>query len=459
LSEFVSRLIPPAQSLPTGHLPELVADEWKTFLVDGDFLLFHIPSSSLLSVPEDLWRAVNSGAKLPPAFESELEAVKASLPAPRARVFSPKITAIALNVAETCNLRCVYCYAGDGNYGADTMMSHATGRELIDFFAAQTDRLHVVFFGGEPVLNFELIKDLVAWSRNKTGTVFSWSMTTNGTLLSAQHMAFLKENRFSLTISWDGHGVHAKQRLNKDRVSNSEEAVARKLKALEKDLLELESFQLRGTVLEKNAALLEEAITSTLNDLPHAFMVTLATQSSKYDIAKPAIDKAMVVTEQVVERWMAAGDYDRLRRLKSLWGQVSRIHRADRGTMTCGAGVNYLSVSTTGGFYLCHRFTEDPREKVGDLKSGLDRAKLATYAQHRTTQHDPCRSCWMREVCAGGCFHDNRMTHGTAFRPDPKFCHTQDLLMHLAIKVYARLRAKAPHVLDNKPVHWRTENA
>jgi len=442
------------------HLPELVAGEWKPFAVEGAHYLFHIPSSSLLEVPEDIHATV---VKDPAAADSlpELVAIRSSLPAPKPRIFpkTPKITAIALNVAETCNLRCVYCYAGDGNYGADTMMSKATGTAVIDFFAAQTERLHVVFFGGEPVLNFDLIREIVAWCQTKTGVTFSFSMTTNGTLLSREHMEFLKRHRFSLTISYDGHGVHAAQRLNKDRVSNSEELVERKLRSIEDQIRELDGFQLRGTILERNAALLEDAITSTLNDLPHAFMATLATQSSRYSVAKAAIDSAQAVTARVVERYLAAREYDKIRRLKSLWGQVSRIHRADRGSMTCGAGINYLSVSTKGEFYLCHRFTEDPREKVGSLAKGLDLERLDRYRQHRVTEHDPCKSCWMREMCAGGCFHDNRMTNGTSFRPDPKFCHTQDLLMQLAVRVYVRLRKEAPHILDGKPVNWRTENA
>jgi uncharacterized protein len=242
-----------------------------------------------------------------------------------------------------------------------------------------------------------------------------------------------------------------------DKVSNSEAVVIKKIQLLGKQLAELNRFMLRGTVQAANIALAEEAITDTVNSLPHAFMVALAASGESYGLAEAQIKEMHAVVERTVDRLLAAKDYARLRRFTAIWAFVSRVHRGERNAQTCGAGINYMSVSTSGEFYICHRFTEDKRASIGNLKQGFDSAAIAKIQQHRLTEHAPCNTCWMREICAGGCYHENMLANSTAFSPDPRFCLTQDLLMRLAIRIYAQLAKDAPEALEKNPVSWRTE--
>jgi sulfatase maturation enzyme AslB (radical SAM superfamily) len=161
----------------------LESKEWQVFNVDGDHYLWHVPSSHLLAVNAKTAEAAAAfEAGNPPS--QDLRALSEKLPQAIKRELQPlKITAIALNVAETCNLRCNYCYAGDGNYGEDTMMPNDTAFKAVDFLLAQTDKLHIVFFGGEPLLNFKLVKSVVDYCKTKVGKTFSYAMTTNGVLL------------------------------------------------------------------------------------------------------------------------------------------------------------------------------------------------------------------------------------------------------------------------------------
>ena len=440
-------------------LSQILATTWKTFEFGSDHFIFHIQSSSLMSIPKLVYDKIQnegeSAAEDVPELVKFIESLPPEKPEP-----APKLqcNGIALNVAEVCNLRCKYCYAGDGNYGVDSLMSWETAEKILKFFLAQTDRLHIVFFGGEPMLNYELIKQVVAWCEKQSGKRFTYSMTTNATLLTSDALKWLKEKNFSLSISWDGHGVHAKQRLTKDKIANSETQVFRKLAQLQNQILELKGVQLRGTVMEQNIPLMEEAIVQTLSTMPHAYMSAVATQSSEYHIALPGMHETQSIVRRVVMRLLDEKDYDKLKRFRTIWQSVSKIHRRERRTMTCGAGVNYFSVSTSGKFYLCHRFTEDESERMGSVEEGFYEKRLESIRHHRLTKHAPCNACWMRETCAGGCFHENKIANNTEFFADPKFCLTQHMMLSLGIEVYVRLLKEAPQVLDNTKINWRTEN-
>jgi uncharacterized protein len=432
------------------HLPETEANEWMPLFVENDYYVFHVPSSSLVRTTKEVWAHLK-GLNFKPEIDQQLELLRESLPKSIERKQDvPSIKVIALNVAQSCNLRCKYCFAGEGDYGQSSLMSQEMGLKAVDFFAAQTDSLRILFFGGEPLLNFHLIKEVVEYCKTLQHCSIEFAITTNATLLTAEKLAFMNENNFKITISYDGHGLQAAQRLNKDKVSNSEALVERKLKTLEEQLLKVKDLVLRGTVMPSNLHLMEDAVATTLSSLPHAFGLTIATTRGNFERASALIEEGALILEKVVDRILANQEFEKLKRLVFLWNQIVSIRDRSRGQRTCGAGVSYISVATDGSFYLCHRFTEDKRGKVGDLEQGLDTSKLSEYGRHRLAQHDPCRRCWMREICAGGCFHENLTGNGTPFVANPTFCKNQHKLRLLAVKVYARLLKEAPQILAIK---------
>src|SRR3989338_1324722 len=187
--------------------------DWKTFVSEHCFFLFHVPSSSIVQVPERIAQSLQS--EIPNSHLEELQVLGNSLITSKAyeHITPSPITHIALNVAERCNLRCTYCYAGDGDYGSNSLMSFETARKAILFFAREQSVLHISFFGGEPLLNFALVKEVAEWCATLNFS-FRFSLTTNGVLLNESHLEFFKTHKFELKISYDGKELQNTQRTH-----------------------------------------------------------------------------------------------------------------------------------------------------------------------------------------------------------------------------------------------------
>ena len=440
----------------------------------GDFVPFlfphgtyclHVPTSSVVAIPSLLAQALES--RQPEASWTDeqrqlLSGLKAALPAipPKPQPVKPDINTIALNVAQSCNLRCTYCFAGDGDYGKLSMMDKTTAQRTIEFFARGKPRLHVIFFGGEPLLNFSLIEEVVDFSKSFTETKFTWSITTNGTLLSSRHLEFFHQHGVIVNISWDGKGVQGTQRpmgpsksqppSEVDTKGTSEQILMRKLERFQSELGSLKGVQLRSTAMKNNLDNFEEGMIHTLTAWNYKFLMGYqATSDKKFAFGPEDVERLAGIYERVVDRFASAGEFDRLLRLEPMRSHLVKIKRAKKHQIFCLAGIHYLSVSSTGKFYLCHRFTEDSEECVGDIDSGINQSRLERYASHRLVQHEPCNSCWMREWCGGGCFHENKVAGGTPFRPDPMFCQLQDLEIRAAMRVYTLLVSRnVPQLKD-----------
>ncbi|MCX6111639.1 MAG: SPASM domain-containing protein [Proteobacteria bacterium] len=423
------------------------AGEWRAFSFATGHFLLHIPSSHVLEVPEVLALEV-TGAAHDPAAAAELLRLASTLPRPQAAAVKADIRAISLNMAQGCNLRCTYCFAGEGDYGAKGMMSFATATAAIALLAKDKPNFHVVFFGGEPMLNFSVMEQVVDWCEQQPLDI-SFSITTNGTLLTADKLAWFKAKKFGMNLSYDGKGLQARQRLNPDKVSNSEALVERKLALFADQLSQLREFRLRATVTRGNLDLLEESLLHTLS--ANNFKVLVAQQATEVKglkFSKEDIDAVGAILRRVIDRCLESGDYERLLRLDHLKQILRTIHRGKTGGMACGAGVHYLTVSVGGGFYLCHRFNEDESERFGGVDEGLNTAKLDEIVAFRTAKKAPCDTCWMREWCAGGCFHEHKTASGDKFSIDPRFCQLQDREFSEAMRVYTVLLQKAPHLLE-----------
>jgi uncharacterized protein len=426
---------------------ELRAPVWKPFRLDTGSFLLHVPTSHLLEVDPEVVSHV-TGEKVDPEIAAQLEEVVAGFPKPRSRQVTTDIEAVSLNMAQGCNLRCTYCFAGEGDYGVKGMMSFETARSVLAFFTRDKEHFEVIFFGGEPMLNFEVIKQVVAWCETQR-CKFSYAMTTNGTLVNEERLEWLKEKCFSITWSYDGKGLQDRQRFLKDRKTSSRAIVERKLEAFKEAFGKLRDFTLRTTVSRENLDLLEESLLSTLtarNYKLHFSRNATAEQAAAF--ADADIDKLGCILKGIVDRLLEAEDYPRLMRINNLRQRVRSIHKGTTNEITCGAGINYLTVSVEGNFYLCHRFNEDESENFGSVERGLDEGRLAEIREARMAKKEPCSSCWMRQWCAGGCFHEHKVATGDKLRMDKTFCRLQAIETEQALRIYAILRERAPYLLE-----------
>ncbi len=420
---------------------------WKAF--DAGFLL-HVPSAHVLEAPDELIRHVQ-GRESVEGADAELDEIARGLPMPPPRDVKTDVVACSLNLAQGCNLRCLYCFAGEGDYGNKGLMKLDTAVAALELLTKDKAYFHVIFFGGEPFLNYPVMKDVVTWCEAReaaTGTRFSYAVTTNGTLLNDEKLAWLKAKKVSVTLSYDGHGLQAKQRPMVGQQS-SEPVVEKKLRAFQEQLASLRSFILRSTVMRDNVNLLEEAILKTLTT--HNYRLAVYHQASPlkvFHFTEADAAKLAAVYVKVIDRLVEAGDFKALLRLDNVKKHLLNIRDGKTGGKACGAGVNYLTVSAEGAFHLCHRFNEDESERFGDVLHGLDQKKLDAVSAFREAKKAPCDTCWMREWCAGGCLHENKAATGDTFAVDPMFCRLQAVEIEQAMRVYAILLERAPELLS-----------
>jgi uncharacterized protein len=429
----------------SGSSLDLQQRDWKAFRYAHGSYLLHVPTGHIFSVADEHVQALLTTSELG-EFLNELTN---GLPkAPEKELEPIDITSIALNVEQSCNMRCVYCYAGDGDYGKDSSMSLSKAQEIVSGLAAGKPYFHIHFFGGEPLLNFSLIRALVTWCEALGTTKFRYSITTNGLLIRETVMQFLKDYRFSMTLSYDGKAIQESQRKNKDETGGKTDRVREKIVKYLDDLKKLPSFKIRSTIAREEIGNFASALEDSLKTFgakvgfSPAFIDKHGQQYSDRNTDELALSLGLVV-----EKLIAAEDFDTILQISTIRSFIDLLHRGRINVNACAAGINYLSVSTDGTYYLCHRFTEDSSARVGDYKTGIDHTRLERIRQHRLGGLEPCRSCWMRKWCGGGCFHDNKVANGDELVIDRRFCHLQDMEINLAMKVYTQLLIKRPELL------------
>ena len=458
----MSGLLGPAR--PGETWKALHSPVWRLFQYDHGSFLLHVPSSTVVEVDEGTARFVattlspgsSAGDVGSEEFSKDEEAdyrealaeLEQSMPKTQERKVTVDISALSLNMAQGCNLRCTYCFAGEGDYGVKGMMSFETAKKAIQLLSEGKKSFHLIFFGGEPLLNFSVIEKIVSWTKTLP-CQFTYAITTNGTLLNEEKIKWMNDHDFAVTISYDGKGVHAKNRLNKDKVSNSEALVAKKLKTFEAQLQQLKSFRLRSTITRDVLDGTEEALFDTLNSYGYRLSVARhADSSSRLAFTLEDIDKLSGMISRIVDSLLQAQDYEKLKKFEVVMGFVRSIHRRKTRQLSCGAGVNYLTVSVEGSFHLCHRFNEDQTEMYGSIHEGVRYDNLKEIVEVRSAQREPCKSCAVREFCAGGCFHEHKLAHGSKFVLDETFCRLLGSKILIAFRVYSFLAKNAPQILE-----------
>lgn len=422
---------------------------WKSFSFKGQFILLHLPTSTIVEVPEDVYNATKSTETISQKITDFLNRANDQLgTAPKIGKEPVNIVSIALNVEESCNLRCTYCYAGDGNYGADSTMPVGLAIQAIENLSRDKPNFHISFFGGEPLLNFPLIRKVIEWCKGQTKTKFTYGMTTNGTLLNSTHLSYLKEHHVSIKISYDGDKAQQKQRLTIDKKNNAAELVKKKMLNFRNELEQIQ-MSIRSTFSKNAVDDVYDSISSILNDFSSNISYSkVASSDSTQSIDLNDVEQMGKALSKLVYELLETKNYKQILRITNLAASLRIIHKGYINRMTCGAGIGYLSVSTKGEYFLCHRFTESQDEKIGDVKSGLDLVKLEQFQNYRTGNHSPCNTCWMQRYCRGGCFQENKLAHGNWFSPSEIFCRMQEIELTLAMEIYLSLKQNGADILE-----------
>jgi len=340
------------------------------------------------------------------------------------------IKSLCLHLAHSCNLRCRYCFAGQGRFGgSDELMPADTGRAAIDFLIDHSGRrkhLEIDFFGGEPLLNFEVLTELVDYGRkrgNDAGKEFKFTLTTNALLLNKKVTQYLNDQHISVVLSLDGRReVHDAMRPNPSGVG-SYDAVLSRIKTFV-DSRGGSNYYIRGTYTHHNP--------DFCADVMHLVNLGFGHLSVEPVVAPAEADYA--IREEDLP--LLLSQYERLTRellLRSQEGKpVDFFHfniDLDGGPCLpkrlsgCGAGHEYMAVAPNGDLYPCHQFVGRNDYLMGNVSEGFVNPELtAAFRSAHLYNKDGCASCWAKFYCSGGCHANAEALNGSIFKPHAQGC-------------------------------------
>ena len=321
------------------------------------------------------------------------------------------VKALCLHIAHTCNLNCSYCFASQGKYhGERAMMSFEVGKRALDFLVENSGtrrNLEVDFFGGEPLMNFQVVKDLVAYARSiekEKNKNFRFTLTTNGVLIDDDVIDFANRECSNVVLSLDGRKeVHDRFRVDYAGNGSWEKIVPKFQEFVKKR--EGKNYYMRGTFTHANPDFLKDI--ETMLDLGFNELSMEPVVCADGDPSQLTMEDLPIVMEQYekLAELMLKKDYEGkpftfYHYMIDLTGGPC-IYKRISG---CGSGTEYMAVTPWGDLYPCHQFVGDEKFRLGDIYEGVtNKAIQNEFAACNVYAHPECRDCWARLYCSGGC--------------------------------------------------------
>ncbi|OJV62164.1 MAG: thioether cross-link-forming SCIFF peptide maturase [Clostridiales bacterium 38-18] len=360
---------------------------------------------------------------------------------------SPIIKALCLHVAHDCNIRCAYCFASQGDFKGDrSLMPYEVGKNALDLLIANSGNrrnLEVDFFGGEPLMNFEVVKQLVEYGRslepihNKN---FRFTLTTNGVLLNDENMAYINENMSNVVLSIDGRReVNDKMRYTISGGGTYDIIVDKFKKLVEKR--EGKSYYVRGTFTSNNLDFSKDVIhLADLGFKSTSVEPVVAKPTDSYAITEEHLDVLKTeyerLAEEMVVRHNAGNDFSFFHFAIDMSQGPCVVKRLSG----CGAGSEYLAVTPEGDIYPCHQFVGDEHFKMGNVMAGvLDFGLTNQFKNAHVYNKEKCRSCWAKFYCSGGCHANAYNFNNDIFVPYDIGCELEKKRIESSLYLYGKM--------------------
>ena len=352
--------------------------------------------SELVEVLGELHELMEEGLLFSPEFD-----------VPETFSTEPVLKSLCLHVAHDCNLRCKYCFAGTGDFGGKReLMSAETGKKAIDFAITGSRKrrnLEIDLFGGEPLVNFGVVKEIIQYARKREKEAnknIKLTLTTNGTLLNDENIQFLNDNRVMVVLSLDGgKEMHDAMRPFPNKTGSYDAAVRgfKKIIASRKGW----NYYLRGTYTHFSTHFADEVLKMTevgiaeYDKLAAEYLKRRRGEGEPFDFFhfNVALDNGPCVAKRL------AG---------------------------CGAGHEYYAITPSGEIYPCHQFVGREQYKMGTLNTGVVRPDLVKKFRNTHVMTKPeCKKCWARFFCSGGCHANADLVNGDITKPYEYGCRIQ----------------------------------
>ncbi len=361
------------------------------------------------------------------------------------------VKALCLHVAHDCNLACRYCFAGEGRYhdSHGDLMSFETGKAALDYLVANSGsrrNLEVDFFGGEPLLNFQMVKELVAYGRSieeSAGKRFRFTLTTNGVLLDDEVLEFANRELYNVVLSIDGRKeVNDYMRPFRGGGRSTYEAILPRLKRFVKG--RKGQYYVRGTYTRHNLDFSRDVLHLADEGFDQISVEpVVAPESAEYAIREediPGLFKEYdELAAELVRRNGTDKDFNFFHFMIDLEGGPC-VYKRLTG---CGSGTEYLAVTPKGQLYPCHQFVGNEAFLLGDVWKGIKRDDLVTkFKACNVYSKDKCRQCFARFYCSGGCAANAWNFTGDITGTYDVGCELQKKRIECAIMIKAALNSE-----------------
>ena len=368
---------------------------------------------------------------------------------------------LVLNLTNQCNLSCQYCY----EFGADKVatpegkpkfMDLETAKASVDFLLEQSAgrrTIHVTFFGGETLMNFPLLKQVVSYANERTAAQdrhIDFSLTTNATLLTPAIIEFLSENRIGVTVSMDGpKEMHDQLRVFANG-RGSYDIIEPKVRAL------IQNHRTRPITARVT---LTSGVTDVVKIFRHlkqdlgfhevGFAPVTTSPNQLYAINGRGMDRVLQEFHLLADEYLEYALRGEMHGFTNVSDTLSELHQGVNKSHPCGAGLGLVGVGPSGDIAPCHRFVDSDTHALGHISKGIDREKQADFLRrgHIDTKYD-CHTCWARPLCAGGCHHEAFVRYGDTGHPNLHYCDWIRDWTDTCLKIYGAISAANPDFLD-----------
>ena len=321
------------------------------------------------------------------------------------------VKALCLHIAHSCNLTCSYCFAGQGRYhGESALMSYETGKRALDFLIENSGTRHnleVDFFGGEPLLNFDVVKRLVEYARSiekEKNKNFRFTLTTNGMLVDDDVIDFCNREMSNVVLSLDGRKeVHDRYRVD-HAGRGSWDVIVPKFQKFVRERGD-KNYYMRGTFTHENPDFLEDI--KVMLDLGFTELSMEPVVAAEGSAAALTEDDKTIVMQQyedlaklMLQRDKEGKPFTFYHYMIDLKGGPC-IYKRISG---CGSGTEYMAVTPQGDLYPCHQFVGEEKFKLGDIWNGVSNTAIQDeFLSCNVYARPECRDCWAKLYCSGGC--------------------------------------------------------
>lgn len=364
--------------------------------------------------------------------------------------FENNLSSIELFVAQDCNLKCRYCYGHDGEYSDKGMMTIDTAKESVKFLmdTSKNKEVGICFFGGEPLLNFELIKDIAAYAKDlakEYDKKVSFSITTNATLVDKKISDFIKENKIAVTVSIDGNKeIHDANRYY-SKSKGSYDDVIRGIKYLKDNEVNVAARATADPVSMDMLKTVEHLDALGFDSTYISPCINLFEEDKDFEALKGEFDSLI----EKFDGYLQAKEYKRIISLKNIYKVLRRVHISSKRNRFCGAMISMVAVDKNGEIYPCHRFVASKDYKIGDVRDGINMDVFHSMAQNQLSllAREKCPDCWAWSLCGGGCPNENLQINNHPSKPIVRYCEVYKSFLESIIIRYIHLNKEDKEII------------